>query len=445
MQKFNISAIKTATAYMLNRYMRFYILIFILLFVISCKKTDEIYPVIKITYPTANLSFSTIDTIHIKGKITDNDKIVSYSFSIVGSKMNIVSQTVTKSGQDSKSIILNDDFFYSNIYLPSGQYYLLTSASDGTNKKNSYTKISLQAINTELKSIIVSLDNNGTTDICKLDSGKLKLLFNCQENYQDIDVNSDYGQIMILSKNGKLKSYDAYTYNLKWEKTNLNDYYSEYFSRIKNFDKITYVGYNFGSIKSINKYGTITNTYNLNSNIFLPSDIFKFNNEICSYFFSKNTQQGEIAYFYETGGLHNYYSINIDKLIGIFDYDKSNIFIIGNIGDSAKAYTLNTENNYLYNEKKFVSAKIISAFKNNDNIYYSTQTDIKRYNITDNAIYNFIDNINNAKLFYDKLNQYIYVSSNNKIFLYNKNGDLINTYNTNNSVLDIDFLYNKSL
>ncbi len=420
------------------------IIIAVLLF--SCKKKDETPPIINITYPVNNNSFSTIDSILIKGKITDDKKIISYSFTIVDAQMKIVSETVTNSGENSKSINLSNDFFYSNIYLPTGQYYLLVSASDGTNTTNNYTKITLQSVNTELKKIIVSLDNNQTIDICKIDSGQIKFMFNSPVEYQDVDINSDYQQIMILSKNGSLKSYDANTNKLVWEKSNLNDYYTNYFAKIRNFRKTTYVGYNFGNIKSINKNGTITNTYDANNNIFLPTVIYEFNNEIFTYFFTKNTQVGEIAYFYETGNFHNYYAIDFDEITGIFAYDETKILILGNLGDSVKAYTLNPENNYLDKLDKFLSKKAISAFADYEgNIYFSTQNKILRYNIPDNTIYNFADNINNAKLYYDKLNTTIYVSSGNQILLYNKNGSLITSYTINLPVLNIDFLYNKSI
>jgi len=412
----------------------------------SCKKKDDNPPVINITYPIDNNSFSTIDSILVKGKITDDKKIVSYSFSIVDAQMKIVCETETYNGENNKSINLNNDFFFSNIYLPTGQYYLLVSASDGTNTTNNYTKITLQAINTELKKVIVSLDNNQTTDIYKIDSGQVKFLFSSLVEYQDVDVNSDYQQIMILSKNGSLKSYDANSYNITWEKSNLNNYYTNYFARIKNFRKTTYVGYNFGNIKAINKYGTITNTYDANNDAFLPSDICEFNNEIFTYFFTKNTLSGEVAYFYETGNFHNYYALNLDQIIGIFAYDETKILILGNIGDSAKAYTLNPENNYLDNEDNFISAKILSAFKDDaNNIYFATTDKIQRYSINNKAIYSFINNINNALLFYDKLNQIIYVASGNQIKLYNKNGILITSYTFISTVIDIDFLYNKSL
>lgn len=421
-------------------------LIIILFFVLSCRKKDDIPPVISIDYPTVNSQFSTIDSILLKGKITDDLKIKSYSISIVNSNMDIVSDVYSYSGEGSKSINLSNDFYYSNIYLSSGQYYLLVSANDGTNITNNYTKIILQGISTVLNKVIVSTQNNQTTDICNIDSGNISVLFNVADEFQDVDVNSDYQQIMLLSKTGNLFSYDANSYKLDWQKSNLNNYYSVYKSKINNFNRITYVGVNFGTLKSFNKNGEVINVYNLSDENQIPSVIYKFKNKIFTYFYTKNTQIGRIAYFYDTGNLNNYYTINLDDIIGIFNYDDNKVIILGNIGNIAKAYTLNIDNNILDEIENFSSEKIISAVSDNDgNIYYSTANKILRYNINDNASYVFVDNISNGKLFFESLNNIFYVCSSNNVLLYNENKTLINTYTANNEVLDIDFLYNKSL
>lgn len=136
------------------------IVIMVLFLSQSCKDDkDEEGPRVIIESPYENQSFSTVDSIPVFAKITDNEQIKSIEISLLDTDYNGLG--ISRSYQTSGgSVDFLTDFILDQPFLNSGLYSLAVRASDGENTGSGYVQIHLTAIEREIENYLVVTKNS---------------------------------------------------------------------------------------------------------------------------------------------------------------------------------------------------------------------------------------------------------------------------------------------
>ncbi len=121
--------------------MRFLIIIFTLVTLVSCKKEDKDPPMIELLEPVVS-TFSFQDYIPIKVKVTDNAKIASVSVSVRNMDNNEVLQSLIFTSSKN-SEIFEGEIYINDIHLESGAYYIQAIASDGEQENAAIKEITI--------------------------------------------------------------------------------------------------------------------------------------------------------------------------------------------------------------------------------------------------------------------------------------------------------------
>ncbi|MDD4215107.1 MAG: hypothetical protein PHR81_09870 [Bacteroidales bacterium] len=234
----------------------FFLVIFILY---SCKKNnDTISPQITITIPYENQSFHVFDDIHVMAAICD-DRTLEY-VSVTVTDVNFV--TVLSGGAfypDNSCYSLNTYIEIDDIMLPSGVYYLLLKAYDGTNETKRFLKIYIHEAEKELQYVLVVTKNNQNIRVHKIDSANhVSQMAAFISDYTNSCISSDAQQFYIAGKFfGDVNVYEMNEWQLNWNVPCINNPPFPYFVTIETYKDLLYVSFYEGKFQIYNRYGSI--------------------------------------------------------------------------------------------------------------------------------------------------------------------------------------------
>ncbi len=422
---------------------------FLILVIVSCKKNDSVAPILTITSPIESSNFSAIDTLVIRGKVSDNFNVKSVSAIILNSLMVEVSDMKNFEINEKKSD-LSLTYVFDNIYIPTGTsyYLLLTAIDDNGNETKEYIRIIIEGIETTQTGIYVCAGNFVSMEICKIDiENNIVPIININEKYKDAVINSYSQQISVLSNTGNLRTYNLPDNDLDWEKENLNDYTSMYYSKLDIMYEYVYAGSNSGYIYGYNEKGANAKTLYYNSTGFLPATFNRVDDVVYTYLFSSNTQVGRIEKLnYETGASLNTAEMDFDQVLGFYKYDTDIAIVFGNKNNVARVCTLGISNNSISVIDNFSDKSISSVAKVGENDFFIAIEDkIYNYKVSAGGMFEVISGFTARKIVYNKFTDLLYIATDDKIRVYKTTGFFVQEYTYDKTIYDIDFLYNKSL
>jgi hypothetical protein len=185
----------------------------------SCEKNeDTLRPVIRFELPAENLLIKAGDTVRVKAIVNDNEVVRSIKLSLVNSS-SIPETTPLYIYPDSREAILDVMYPIDNMEIPSGDYYLLITASDGYNQKNGTRPVKIAEPDIEiLNYIMVKRLNSSVTRVEVAGSSfNTDTVFNIQKPYGLSDISSKYGLLYFSSKSpSKLYALNTFNYLEEW-------------------------------------------------------------------------------------------------------------------------------------------------------------------------------------------------------------------------------------
>ena len=410
--------------------------------VMSCEKTDDINPDVKIISPLGG-SYSVMDTIRVRAKISDNEIIKTVSVMLLDLDNQVVCPSNTYSVSAS-SYSLDVLFLIDNLYLESGKYYLVVEASDGFNTQKKYVSIIVGGLDRSLEDILIVEKDNLKTSIYSIMNGKV-LLKEFQFEYQDFIYNPYSEQYVFLSNDGILTAYSKEDVEELWRVENLNSPSYPYQGSLFYKDQLTYVSTYSGEIRAYNGQGNVVKQANTVDNKGQISQYYFAYDKIMAVkkpFVNGNDRIEELNEV--TGASVRTYEISFspEKILFV-DQDLSVVF--GNQYSEAKACSLSTLYNLVQPFGDFQSRKLGDAHQYSEYFYIlSLDNQIVEYNLS-NGNERFLENTQaNVEFFYEDIYKKLYYIDGNNISILSFPADgHVDYYSNGSNISDLIFVYNK--
>ncbi len=427
----------------------FYYFCFLLCFVFSCKKdSDTTSPTVTITTPTENQSYNVNDIINVKGSVTDDNKIVAVSISLLDDQENVahVSRSVAVT---SPSMTIDAQYALDNIHLESGNYYLLITASDGTNDTHFRKKIFITAIPKVLKRVCVtSASSNSQTNFSLIDSTFTTIIpyHNFSGDWLGTSVSSYHQQVYECGN--YTGNFDAIFLDDNSLKFSVSHFVSSspFFTGFCADEQRTYTSQYDGYVKGYDYNGNQVYTAIAKSGYF-AQHLFFNNGYLIAEEKDKTSTAKRIVVYIPTGVADKETTLTQD-VVAFCEKDFENVFLFGNVSGQCIIQLYNRTTNTLWNPYpytmpvgNFLSAVQIDAYTYL--IAHSNGT-IYKYEYQTNNLLPYLTGYSANQLVYDNLNNELYVVETNTISSFNYTSKAFHhSINSAENILNVNFLYNR--
>src|SRR6185312_4697943 len=166
----------------------------------SCKKdTPAGYPSVQISAPYPSAIFNVPCTIQVTGHASDSKSLTSVTVYIANGQ-NVAVESPIKIPVTSNSMNVSCLYRLSDIHLPSGQYYMTITASNGTNTASAFQQIYIDAVPTKSVAIYAITRDAMGVHAWGIDSTfhvSPAYSYSVLGDYSSFDINSYYQQLYI--------------------------------------------------------------------------------------------------------------------------------------------------------------------------------------------------------------------------------------------------------
>lgn len=415
-------------------------LLMMLLF--SCEKKDNEPPIISIQQPIGG-SYSVLDSLQVKASITDNELVASITIRIINNDNQQVCTPLTFKNS-SRAFQLNSTFVIDNLYLESGDYYLVVEAQDENNTAKQFVPIMIGAMTRQLEDLLIVEKEHSSTHIFSV-IGTKTLLKNFDFEYQDFIYNPYAEQYVFLSSTGIITAYDKDKLEVQWSDNDLKDPVSDFKGTLFYKDKLTYVSAFSGEIRA----------YDKNGNIVKQAITVDPEGQVSQYYFGHDkimafkdpfvNGHDKIERLNEQTGA-SVYTYNIpftpEQLLFV---NEDLCVVFGNQYNIAKACSLSTLYNVVHPFGEFGSRTFYDAYKYSQYYYIlAIDHEIIEYDLS-SGNERIVDQTNGAvHFFYEDDSEKLYYVDGAQISVLNfpANGHQ-EIYTNNKPIDDLIFVYNK--
>jgi hypothetical protein len=415
---------------------KFVFVIFVLIIsIIACEK-DVVNdaPHLTINAPTENISLKSIDTVWVDCNVTDdNATSLTVTIYIVNMQMQSVSQAMVLNYQGAHAHVLVD-YDFSNRWMPSGQYYLVVQASDGSLISKAYVHVNISSIPKQFSGLVVGVQNQQGCDVYVSDT---TFVFNKKLSFPATlkGCFNPYGQdIEILLSSGVLKSYGIDYYDELYSKSGLNKIGSPYNGDLMVKYPYTYVSDANGNIFALDVNGNVRNSI---STLFSPYKLLFWNNEwevLCSLY-------PQSYNWIEVPILNKNYQTSY-TLSDLLPLDDSHCLVISQQNQSVQMMTYKPEINYLTNFGQVIIGQYNGGIMINEQLYVSVGNDLFLVDKTYGSVFIAFQGVPLMNLKWDDVNQQLYASyQNNLCKLSFPQVSIQNTFAFTGNVIFYDFIY----
>jgi len=399
-----------------------FILTIIIIVISSCKKDgDTLPPVVTIDNPYEYKTYNMYDTIYISGNAKDDNVVQSVKISIVNSSFLPVLNGEVHT-PNNNLFYFNTSIAINDIHLNSGLYYVLVTATDGTNSKNLYRAITINGIPLQFKKMIaITKVNSNSYNVYGInDTLQSALMFNYTGDYISSAINNNYQQLYVCgSVNSDMNAYDLINNSLQWSLPNENNAPFPSFNNVYFNNDIIYVSYYNNKIIGYNRLEGINMTSHTTTG-YTPGKTYIFNNYLLAQ--EKNTSGTEYALsiYYTTGFLK---ASNLTSVIikGMETKDDTHVYLFGNtLANKAVMTIYDVGQNGYYPPHVMPDATLYDYVKIDANDYLlSIGSDVYWYQQNTNSLTSILTNVNAKHICYESLSGNFVITSGNQLSIYN--------------------------
>ena len=413
----------------------------------SCKKEeiDNKSPTISILLPLQNQIFTALDTIQVRGIITDNIGITSFSISLRNSNNINVLLGISKN-LSTITYNLNEQIILDDLYLTSGSYTLKMSAFDGVNQTDSYIPLTINEFPKTRNGFFVFSNSGSINQVSKLSNALIATSFSI--SYGDFLnglVNSYSHEVITCpSSTGNFSSYDIAVGSENWNLFN-NASGLPNFTGIDQYNHEIYVAFYNGNIRSY-----------LNSNVPEFSGFSLVNSYARKFYVHVNnlliTEQPEISggkirlvsYYLASGAIKDNVELNED-VVSMFDFSANEVVLFSNASGNGKIKVYNINSNSTWQPFALNTGTISSCTELCRGIYLIAQNgNVITVNMNNFTFSTYLSAVNATIVKYDVVTNEVVVTGGNILTVYDYSTKSIKgTYTHSNIILAFDFWYNK--
>jgi len=413
----------------------------------GCKEDgDEEPPKVFTLAPFENQTFLSTDTIQAEANITDNEQVVSVDLEILDIDFNQVS-TKRSYQVSGTNIEFGQLFPIGNPSLETGDYYLAFRASDGENVGSAFVKIRINAIPRELEGVFVVTVSNNLTRIYHREVGSSTFeaendLFadavGAALNYKDnilAVAGGDVGDALFLETEeyqtvNSLPGFGnpglPYFVTLRFDSENERFYLSQRDGIIRTFDGIGSSLAAFDGLKNHQALGLFSS----------GNDLYASEKEIDGpiHTLTRYTESGLLLNAFPVAG----------EVVGLFRRSEFEEFVWVDDPEGLELRLLNKTTELLSLPYQRLDERLYGVVRVSSNAFViSTSDGLLRYNYSNGGTTILSGSAPAGSLFFDDLNQLVYLVNGNELSIYGVNGEDLGTATFNEPVLYVGFDYNR--
>ena len=193
--------------------------LFLLLVFSACREKDSVAPDVAILQPQEGAVFSVFDTVFITITAVDETDLASVSarlvnanFIAIGASVNVNINVSTNGGR--AELVIDDKL------IDTGDYYVLITATDGTNEQREFREIRISGLPKERRAVYFSSTNSGGSDIIsRVDSlfENSTLWLQADQDIRKICVNSLNDRLTLIGYlSTGIRNYNIDFPSLSW-------------------------------------------------------------------------------------------------------------------------------------------------------------------------------------------------------------------------------------
>jgi hypothetical protein len=420
---------------------------FVLLSLSSCKgDEDENPPRITIESPFENQTFSSTDTIEASAVITDNEQITSVELEILDLEFN---QVATKRSYPASGSTFNFGqlFPIGAPELSTGDYYLAFRANDGRNVGSAFVKIRINAIPRELEGVLVLTSQDNQSYLYYREEDETE--FEVEHNFFSDAVGGglNYRQNIFATAGGEAGNADFFEIDKFSIVNSLPGFGSiglPFYLFITFDDDLEQfvVTQRDGRIRVLDKSAFALIGFDGLVN-HLPLKVFGNQD---GYFLCEKEIDGPIysLTFYSFQGLllDNYPVAG--EVRGVFDLSLNEKFVWVDDPDGLELRILNVSTEFLSLPYQRIGSRLSDVIRTGNNAFIiSTSEGLLRYNYSNGGTVIFNSSAPEGNLYFDDLNQLIYLVSGQEATIYGMNGSELGGFSFPRDIVYIGFDYNR--
>ncbi len=414
----------------------------------ACRQDgDTEYPTAQILSPTPSQVFHVGDTMRVRVKISDNQRLEYARFQLVDANLIPALPVVPYSLNGRESEI---DFLYpiADIHLNSGLHYLKIEMSDGANSTQKYQAVQvIEMPKSRLGLFAVTHPQANAVNIYKIDSSwNASLFLNFASDYGDFTL-SDYWQQLYFSGSmtGPLRAISIDGASPSWQQPSQNAF-SPWFGNLQNDVKNTLVCYPFlKQVKRLDMNGSSNYQVNTGQNAFPERVCLNGERLFVSQYNIANAQHEMAVFSFPAGGGLQQTPIGFAP-IALIPRDSNLLYVLGNANNVGYLAIYDFNANGFWTPLNLPAAAVRSAV--------SIDASTLLIGMSDGVIYKFTYNPLGlipwsssgvaTHIRYDETTNEVYASTGNTIQVYDYNtGTLQHTITLNDSITDFEIWHNR--
>jgi len=414
----------------------------------SCKKDeDTLPPVITIDNPYEYMNYNVYDTINISGNVTDDHIVQTVSIKIVDSNFEpVLDQENFR--PNIKTFYFNTSIAISDIHLTTGIYYVLVTAFDGTNSKNLYRAININAIPLQFKKIVaITGVNSNSYNVYGVDVNlQPTLMFNYTGDYISSAINSGYQQLYICgSINSNFNAYDLGSNSVQWSINPENTPPFPSFNNVSFYNDIIYVSFYNTKVVGYNRLSGINMTAHTTTG-YTPGTTFLFNNYLLAQERNITGNDYKLSVYYASTGALKVSNATSVIIKGMETQDASHVYIFGNTSASKAVMSIYyVDFNSYYSPHTMPDSTLYDYAKVDANNYLlAIGSNVYWYQQASNSLIPILTNVNASRIKYESVSGNFIITSGNQLKVYNyPSGNYVGGNSLPYTINDIQLLYNR--
>jgi hypothetical protein len=417
------------------------------LLVASCKDDDVEPPTVAVSAPQENEQFSVFDTIDVFFQAMDDQVVESVTVKLVDATFAPVSAQLSVVGGDRElnghaALVITDR------QLTTGSYFVLVTASDGTNDRSAYREVRIVELPFERRAVFVTTSSaSGMGSVFRLDS-----LFSYMSMFvatgQDIGrsyVDSERDRLTICgSANGGMVHYDLALGGVRWSASAPQQSSSATYHDMVGYDGSIFVslfdrefrGYTSEGALIVNKLTESDRPFTL------------FANE-AHLLVERRQVGGSIGrlFVYRNGNFSLKHELNLSSMqvVAFCERTADEVFIFGNLNGQAKLWLYDMENNAYWEPRQLPEGRLLHAVKGEGQTYYlAHETGLYHYTFSPNYLNTIRSGVVYQRLVFDRADGYLFAASGHDFdVIAGQQGAVVSTFALADSITSMDVHYTK--
>ena len=422
-------------------------LISCLVFLSACnEEEDEVSPRVMVESPFENQAFQSTDTIEVIARITDNVSINSVEIELLDLDFNMVGRKESYQASGS-SVNFGQLYPIGGELISSGDYYLTIRAKDDNNVGSGFVKIRINAIPRILEGVVVVAKGSSQADVYYREADELEFELKRSIFSDPIGAGLNYRENILVIAGGEagdgvfieidefqqinsipgfgnigLPFFSTVTYS----PINERFYLAERDGVIRVFDK------NAAQLIAFN--GLIE---------YVPQEIFGSTE---GYFVEEkqiDSPSVVLTHYSFQGLLLDVFQV-FGGIRGVYDRNFNEKFVWIDNPNGFELRLLNLTTKFLSLPYQRIGARLFDVVRISTTTFIlSTSDGLLRYNFSNGGISPINDSAPEGDLYFDELNQLVYLADGSDVIIYTVDGTQIGARTFSEDVIFVGFDFNR--